>query len=161
MPEIICNTSPFQYLHQLGRLELLPRLFSNVIVPTAVSAELAEGRRLGVDVPQPEMLPWAELREPHSEVVLSLITDLGAGETATLALALESGDAVVILDDALARRHAHRLGLRFTGTLGLLIDAKRVGLIMAVSPVLDELQRLRFWLSASTREAVLRLAGEA
>ena len=112
-------------------------------------------------MPQLEVLPWVEMREPRSEVVLSLITDLGAGETATLALALERGDAVVILDDALARRHAQRLGVRFTGTLGLLLDAKRAGLIDAVTPVLDELQSLRFRLSAGTREVILRLAGEA
>ena len=160
MPEIICNTSPLQYLHQVGRLDLLPRLFSEVVVPTAVSAELAQGRRLGVDVPQLEVLPWVEMREPRSEVVLSLITDLGAGETATLALALERGDAVVILDDALARRHAQRLGVRFTGTLGLLLDAKRAGLIDAVTPVLDELQSLRFRLSAGTKEVIMQLAGE-
>ena len=68
LPEIICDTSPFQYLYQVGRLDLLPRLFSEVVVPSAVSAELAQGRRLGVDVPQPEVLPWVEIREPHSEV---------------------------------------------------------------------------------------------
>ncbi|MGZ8219183.1 DUF3368 domain-containing protein [Methylomagnum sp.] len=92
--------------------------------------------------------------------MLPLITDLGAGESAVLALALESRDAVVILDDGLARRHAQRLGLRLTGTLGLLLDAKKAGYIDAVSPLLDGLQSLRFRLDPKTREAVLRRAGE-
>lgn len=118
MSEIICNTSPLQYLHQLGRLDLLERLAGNVVVPTAVASELAEGRRRGVDVPNPVLLPWVSLREPRSHCVLPLITDLGSGETAVLMLALEIQDAVVILDDGLARRHAQRLGLRLTGTLG-------------------------------------------
>ena len=83
------------------------------------------------------------------------------GETAVLALALESQDAVVILDDGLARHQAKRMGLRLTGTLGLLIDAKRAGYIEAVSPHLDALQSLRFRLDPNTRLAVLRLAGEA
>ncbi len=160
MAEVICNASPLQYLHQLGRLELLPHLTGHVVVPTAVATELAEGHRLGVDVPDPEALPWITLREPRSHAVLPLMTDLGPGETAVLALALESADAVVILDDALARRHAERLGLRLIGTLGLLLDAKTAGHIDAVTPLLDALQRLGFRLSRATRDAVLHLAEE-
>ncbi len=160
MPEIICNTSPLQYFHQLGRLYLLPRLVKQLIVPSAVAAELAAGRREGVDLPDPEALPWIMLRKPRSQAVLPLMTDLGPGETAVLALALESGDAIVVLDDKLARRHAERLGLRFTGTLGLLLDAKRGGHIEAVAPLLDELQDLGFRLSPTTRQAVLQLAHE-
>lgn len=161
MSDIICNTSPLQYLHQIGRLDLLPRLVTRVIVPTAVVAELAEGRRLGLDLPTPETLSWVDLRKPRSEAVLRLTTDLGQGETAVLVLALESTDAIMILDDALARRHAEVLGLRLTGTLGVLLDAKRAGLITRVMPLIDDLQSLGFRLSGQTRDAVLGLAGES
>jgi len=160
LPEVICNTSPLQYLHQIGYLELLPRLVSRIVVPTAVAAELEEGRRLGLDLPDPEALPWVELRDSANKQVLRLVADLGPGETAVLALALERNDAIVILDDALARRHAEVLGLRLTGTLGVLLDAKRGGLVPALTPLVDELQRLGFRLSKDTRNAVLRLAGE-
>lgn len=76
-------------------------------------------------------------------------------------LALESSDPIVVLDDALARRLAETLKLRLTGTVGLLLDAKRAGHIETVSPWLDRLQALRFRLSPQTRAAVLRLAGES
>jgi len=142
-------------------LDLLPRLVTRVVVPTAVAAELAEGRRLGLDLPVPDTLPWVDLRAPRSEAVLRLAMDLGPGETAALALALESADAITILDDALARRHAEVLGLRLTGTLGVLLDAKRAGLIARVMPLIDDLQSLGFRLSGQTRDAVLCLAGEA
>jgi hypothetical protein len=75
-------------------------------------------------------------------------------------LALESREAVAVLDDAFARRIAETLGLRHTGTLGLLLDAKQAGLVAAVRPLLDRLQALRFRLAAHTRTAVLKLAGE-
>ena len=52
MPEVICNTSPLQYLHQLGKLDILPALAKTVTLPPAVIAELAEGQRLGVNVPR-------------------------------------------------------------------------------------------------------------
>ena len=160
MPDVICNTSPLQYLYQIGYLELLPRLVSRIVVPTAVAAELEEGRRLGLDLPDPESLPWVDLGESVNKQVLRLVADLGPGETAVLALALERNDAIVILDDALARRHAEVLGLRLTGTLGVLLDAKRAGFVSAVTPLVDELQRLGFRLSDDTRNAVLRMAGE-
>ena len=75
-------------------------------------------------------------------------------------LALESLDAIVVLDDALAGQLAEALGLRLTGTLGLLLDAKRAGLVSAIAPLLDHLQALRFRVAPHTRAAVLELAGE-
>jgi predicted nucleic acid-binding protein len=91
---------------------------------------------------------------------LPLATDLGPGETQVLMLALEVPEAVAVLDDALARQVAEALNLKLTGTLGLLIDAKRAGLVSAVGPLLDQLQALRFHLAMHTRIAVLKLAGE-
>lgn len=75
-------------------------------------------------------------------------------------MGIESQDPVVVLDDTLARRVAETLDLRLTGTLGLLLDAKRAGLIPLVSPLLDQLQTLRFRLALHTRATVLKLAGE-
>ena len=160
MPEFICNTSPLQYLHQLGRMEILPILTGQLIVPAPVIAELEAGRALGCDVPEMHGFPWVATRQPVSSPALPLAADLGRGEAAVLALALESQNAVVILDDAVGRRAAGLLGIRMTGTLGLLLDARKRGLILKLSPVLDELDRLRFRVSPTTRAAVLKLAGE-
>jgi predicted nucleic acid-binding protein len=73
LPEVICNTSPLQYLHQIGQLELLPKLVSRITVPTAVAQELAEGRRRGLDLPILEALAWIDLRAPSSEQVVRLV----------------------------------------------------------------------------------------
>ena len=160
MPEAICNTSPLQYLHQIGQLGLLPRLVGRVIVPIAVVDELVIGRAAGVSLPDPTTLEWVVIQRPASEKALRLITDLGPGESEVLMLGLELPDSVLVLDDGLARRVAESLGLQLTGTLGLLLDAKRAGLIPKVSPLLDQLQALRFRIAPHTRRAVLVLAGE-
>jgi len=131
-----------------------------MIVPPAVVDELAEGRALGMNLPDLTKFDWVAVRRPVSELAVPLVTDLGPGETEVLMLGLESREAVVVLDDTLARRVAEILGLRLTGTLGLLLDAKRAGLIMAVSPLLDQLHALRFRVAPNTRAAVLKLAGE-
>ena len=160
MPEVICDTSPIQYLYQLELLNILTALATNVLVPPAVVEELAQGRALGVPLPDITTLKWVTIRRPVSVAAVALVTDLGPGETEVLMLALELREAVVILDDALARRMAEALGLRLTGTLGLLLDAKRAGLIPAIGPFFDRLQELRFRLEPHTRAAVLELAGE-
>lgn len=160
MPEIICDTSPIQYLYQLKLLHILPTLAQRVIVPPAVVDELAAGRALGVSLPDLDVLNWVVIRRPISALALPLVTDLGPGETEVLMLALESREAVVVLDDALARQVAETLDLRLTGTLGLLLDAKQAGLVPRVGPMLDQLQVLRFRLAPHTRAAVLKLAGE-
>jgi predicted nucleic acid-binding protein len=160
LPEVICNTSPLQYLHQLDLLDVLQAFTDHLIVPPAVVHELAVGRAQGVNLPDLTALQWVTVRQPVSTPVLPLVTDLRPGETAVLALALESPDAVVILDDALARQVAEALHIPFRGTLGLLLDAKRAGLVSTILPLLDQLQALRFRLSVRTREAILALAGE-
>jgi predicted nucleic acid-binding protein len=106
-------------------------------------------------------LGWVTIRPPTLASSFPLPQCLDAGEAEVLALALECNDAVVILDDAIARRAAQSFGIRLRGTVGLLLDAKRAGLITTITPVLDTLQSLRFRLSPQTRALVLRLAGES
>jgi predicted nucleic acid-binding protein len=160
LPEVICNTSPLQYLHQLDLLELLPKLVGRVTIPSAVVAELDAGRKCGVNLPDLSRLDWVDVCHPTSEQVLPLVVDLGLGETEVLALALEHRGAIVILDDCLARQVALTLHIPLTGTLGVLLSAKRASLIPAVAPCLDQLQNFRFRLAPATRNAVLKLAGE-
>ncbi len=161
MREVFCNTSPLQYLHQLGLLPVLRTLAERIVVPPAVVQELSAGRAKGLNVPEVANQEWIEVRLPGSLAAVPLVTDLGPGETQVLALALESSAALVLLDDGLARRVAASLGLTVEGTLGLLLDAKQAGLVPSVAPLLAQLQSLGFWLDPRTHAAVLRLAGEA
>lgn len=160
MPELICDTSPLQYLHQLGLLRVLPTLSDRVLIPPAVAEEISVGQALGVDLPDLATLDWITVQHPVSEAARPLVVNLGPGETQVLMLALEIPEAIVVLDDALARDMAAALNLPLTGTLGLLLDAKQAGLISKVCPLLDKLQALRFRLAEHTRIAVLKLAEE-
>ena len=160
MTDVICDTSPFQYLHQIDQLRILPTLAGQITTPPAVVDEIAVGRSVGVDLPDLSQIAWIVVRRPASQSALPLISDFGAGESEVLMLALEIPDARVILDDMLARRVAESLNIWFTGTLGLSLDAKQAGLISELRPLLDQLQALRFRLSPTTYQAVLKLAGE-
>jgi len=160
VPNVITDTSPVQYLYQASLLELLPTLYDQILVPQGVADELAIGRFLGVALPDPADLSWMTIRPGRSGAILPLVTDLGLGEREALALAVETTDSLVLLDDALARRYARFLGIEFTGTLGILLKAKRSGYLASVAPILDQLEALRFRLDPSTRATVLKLAGE-
>lgn len=131
-----------------------------MLVPPAVVSELEEGRSIGVDTPDPTKLDWIVVEGPAGTDALRLVTDLGRGETEVLALALEREKAIAVLDDRVARRLARTLDIALTGTLGILLDAKKAGLIKSVAPLIDELEDQGFRLAARTRRAVLDLAGE-
>ena len=160
MADVIVNTSPLQYLHQVGQLDLFPKLFGRIIVPEAVVTELAAGRRLGLSLSTPEVLEWVDLRSPASPVGGMLSWDLGTGESAVLSLALEHSGSWVVLDDKLARQAALHLNLPLLGTAGILLRGKRAGHLHTVRPVLDQLAALGFRLTPETVRNILDLAGE-
>lgn len=59
MPEVVSDTSPLQYLHQIGLLQILPALAERIVVPPAVDQELSIGRALGVNLPiSPSSAGW-------------------------------------------------------------------------------------------------------
>ena len=161
MPEVvISNTSPIFYLHRLRLLDLLQKLYQEIIVPKAVVAELEAGRRQGEDVPELDNYEWIKIRAIRSPQILGLSTDFGLGETEVLALALEESDSLVIIDEKLARKIARLRGLRVTGTAGVLLKAKQEGHILAVKPFIDRLQEIHFHLSDNVRTLILGIAEE-
>lgn len=159
MPEVVCNTSPLQYLHQIGLLDILPAIYGRILVPQAVMDEISTGRHSGVNLPDLAALDWLEAREvaPTSWPVPR---DIHRGEAEVIALARLSGNAKIILDDLAARKHAKLLGLSVTGTLGVLLKAKEKCLIDHVRPHVESLSAAGFRLADSTRDDFMRMAGE-
>jgi uncharacterized protein len=160
VPEVVSDTSPLQYLHQAKLLHLLPGLYGHILVPEAVAVELERGISLGFSLPDIESLPWLHVQRLCATASLPLPADFGAGEREVLVLARGMPASLALIDDARARHYARQLGMKFTGTLGVLIKAKRQGHLPAVLPVLQSLESLGFFLDSATRAAVLRLASE-
>jgi predicted nucleic acid-binding protein len=101
VPEAICDTSPIQYLHQIGFLHLLPEFYTRIVVPPAVVDELDQGRAIGIDLPDVHALPWMKIQAPKGLEKVPTATDLGAGEKEVLALGLQIPGSVMILDERL------------------------------------------------------------
>jgi uncharacterized protein len=148
----VSNASPLIGLNQIARLDLIDALYSEVLVPAAVARETAGSVRLP---------PWIGVHSvPRNDVLTVDLSSLDAGEAEVIALALELGDAEVLIDERAGRRLAMRAGLRVTGTVGLLVEAKQEGLIERVRPLIDDLRTFGFFLSDALYEAVLLDTGE-
>lgn len=160
MPKAISNTSPLLYLYRIGVIEWLPKLFEEVWIPSAVIEELKEGQRKGYDVPNLPDYHWLRVENPRSMPSEWLSLDLGIGELAVMALALENQTHIVLLDDVLARHTAQAAGLTVWGTLKVLLEAKAQGLTDKIEPFVDRLSNTGMWLSGEIRQRILALAGE-
>jgi predicted nucleic acid-binding protein len=141
-------------------LELLPKIFSEIWTTNAVVLELKEGQKQGFDVPIIQDYDWLKIVNPRFTPSEWLALDLGPGELATMALALENPDFVVILDDSLARNTAHAADLEVWGTLKMLLEGKKQGLIEKIQPLLHDLKEAGMWLSQDIIQRILFLAGE-
>jgi hypothetical protein len=161
MSDAISNTSPLVYLYRISAFDWLPTLFNDIWIPTAVLDELAEGQRKGYDIPNSSHYGWLQIVDPRATPSEWLSLDLGPGELAAMALALENPTRVVPLDDMPARRTAQAAGLTVWGTLKILLEAKAGKLTDRIEPFVDRLSEAGLWMSAEIRQRVLALADEA
>jgi len=164
MPErtrmVITNTTPIIALALIGQLDLLRHLYGEVIIPPAVKAEVLAGGPGSIGVAELQEANWIRTLPMQDPRRADLLSDLDRGEAEVIALAQELNAELVILDERLARRHAKRLGLTLTGTLGVLLKAKERGLVPVVGSLIDQLQRGGIRLDDALVVEVLRLAGE-
>ena len=159
---VVSDSSPLIHLSQIGRLNLLGKLFGELSIPHAVYHEVVlEGReRPGSrEVREASWIKVVRVRNEYLKRILQLLLD--EGEAEAIVLALEANASLVLLDDREARLQAKRLGLRVTGTLGILLRAKKLGLIENLREELNKLKETGFRISKSLEEEVLKAANES
>ncbi len=124
---IFSNTTPFIALCAIGRLQLLPALFGRIHVVLPVARECAAGGV--IKVPALETLPWVTVLPVSVADPEPMLTQLDEGEKWTLHAARQAGAHLLLIDERIGRNLAERMGLKVTGTLGVLLMARRAGLI--------------------------------
>jgi predicted nucleic acid-binding protein len=151
MPEIvISDTSCLILLTKINELDLLRTCYKKIIVPEEVAQEY------GSSLPD-----WIEIRQASQNSLQKTLQQIvDRGEAGAFALALEIPDTLVIVDDRKARKVALSLGLTVTGTLGVFVKAKRLGLIPSVKPILAKLAGTDFRISERIVTTILELTGE-
>jgi predicted nucleic acid-binding protein len=155
---VVVNASPLIALFRSGQDDLLPRLFSQILVPDAVWSEVV----LGHDDAAARGLQNRNWAIPTETVLAPSVADwnLGAGETSVLSYALANPPVRAVVDDADARRCCRTLGIPMFGTGGILLLAKRRGLLPSVGAGLARLRSAGLWLSDDLVTLLKRQAGE-
>jgi hypothetical protein len=161
---VVSNTSPLSNLGVIGYISLLKEIYNVVIIPSGVARELASTSNEDERVIGVVNLEWIEIRQATDEaLVVKLLNEqrLDLGEAEAIALAIELNADELLIDERLGRKEARRLGVPITGLLGILLIAKRRGLISLVKPVIDDLiAEAGFRVSNQLYTEILNTAGE-
>lgn len=123
---VIADTTPIITLIKLNRLDLLEKLFGSVIIPSAVYDELTANQRFANEsriVRECNYLKRRNVIDRQSIKFLREIVGLDAGESEAIALSDEQSANLLIIDERKGRKAAQKLGLKITGTIGILIQA--------------------------------------
>lgn len=160
-PIIVADAGPLIALAKLEQLELLQQIFSAIHVPETVYLEVTHQQaRDDAQLLTAFIQTSAELHPVlSSDFVDELSLSLDDGEIQALALAkdLECG---VLMDEARGRKIAGYYDISVVGVLGVLLQAKKLGLVESVSPLISTLQKANYRLSPALVEKVLSLAEE-
>lgn len=158
--ELVVNASPWIFLGKVDRHELLRIATPSVAIPNAVVEEVQAGL-LPSEPPHRRILPpWVDVLEDVPVPLEIAAWDLGAGESQVLARVSERPGRIAVVDDLQARRCARILGLPVLGTLGIILLAKREGVIERARPLVEHLLRVGLYLGEDLVRTVLAEVGE-
>ncbi|MDI6402351.1 DUF3368 domain-containing protein [Balneolaceae bacterium ANBcel3] len=151
MPKsIVCDASCLILFNKIGSINLLYQVFGSIIITDTVAKEFGH--------PIPE---WIQVRPANSILLKGLLNILDAGEASAITLATELDDALLIIDEYKGRKVARKMGLTVTGSLGVIVIAKKKGHISSVKEFIEKIERTNFRISPSIIQYVLNEVGES
>ena len=162
---VVSDTSPITNLAAIEHLYLLQQLYGSIVIPTAVYDELVNPGKPVPGQQEVQQLIWIQ-KQPvrDTQKVLEIQesrANIDRGEAEAIALALELGASLVLMDERRGRAAGAAYGLQITGLLGVLLQAKQAKLISAVKPLLDRLLlEADFRISRTLYDFVLKSASE-
>lgn len=159
---VISDTSPFIALLNINKIEILHTLYGKIIIPNAVREELFRNEFNQKSILELLGKDYVQVFNLTDRILYhSLIQYLDAGESEAIALAVELNADLLLIDEKKGRIEAEKQSLKVIGTLGILIDAKRKGLISNLSDTIEELKsKIGFRLHPSLILKAKLLVGE-
>ena len=147
---IISDTSCFIILTNIDELNILQKVYGKIVTTIDIAIEFGDAL--------PEWVEIETVTDKYKQQLLEMQID--KGESSALALALESPNSLVILDDYKARKIAQQLGIIYTGTIGVIIKAKLQGIIPSIKPLIEKIKQTDFRLSSEIELLALKEAEE-
>jgi predicted nucleic acid-binding protein len=147
---IISDTSSLIALTNIGELELLKKVYEEVVITPEI------GEEYGLETPN-----WIRIEKIEDIQKFKLLNlELDKGESSGITLALENESSLLIIDEKKGRRIAKKLGIKITGILGVMIRAKEIGVINRVKPLIEKLEKVDFRMSERLKKQILERVGE-
>jgi hypothetical protein len=159
MLKVVSNTTPILSLLKLNRIDLLQQLYEQIYIPTAVYKEVEAGKAKGY-YKNLSKIDWINIIEIQNKQAVKYFLDLDSGEAEAIVLATELNADLILIDEILGRFYAKHADLKIIGTIGILIKAKKKGLIDELKPLLEELMQKGVWIKDSLKNEILKLIGE-
>lgn len=159
---VVSNSTPIILLQKIGYLDLLQKLYSKIYIAKAVYREIFID---GIEKTEKHdfllKYNWIEIVEiKNIEAKKMFTTSLHDGEVETMILAMEKSADLCILDDLLARKYAKGFDLNVTGTLGLIVTAKKKGFIKEVKSLIDKLIDVGMFIGEDLYNIIISMANE-
>ena len=159
---IISDTTPIISLIKINRLDLLEKLFGEILIPEAVFRELTTNVLFASEaeiVKSSKFLKVSPIQNKKSLEILQAASGLDDGESEAIILADELKSEVLIIDERRGRKVAKNLGISITGTIGILIQAQNEKMISAdeMKKCLDFLKHSNIKLSDSLIQEALSM----
>lgn len=147
---ILSDTSCLILLEKIGELDLLHQVFGEITITQIIADEY------GLPLPN-----WIKIENPIDQKYQTLLeANLDKGEASAIALAVELADCLLIIDDLKGRKLADAIGIKITGTFGVILEAKLSGRISLVKPLLNKIKQTDFRLSDNLEKQILIKANE-
>lgn len=161
MLKVIVNSTPLIALCHIDSLDILKKIYGEIIIPKAVYNEISAKESSVCKSQVDESRSWIKVENIQNEMAKVLYkSQLHDGEVEVMILAKEKEADVVIIDDMNAKKHAKYLKLSVTGTLGVLIKAKKLGYINQLEPLLNGMIQNNIYLGDKLIERCLKEVGE-
>jgi predicted nucleic acid-binding protein len=148
------NASPLIILARAGYFDLLPQIFSPIMVPRAVADEILAGPVGDPVITALTGAGWLSVVDLNPGVSPIATSRLGRGETEVLEMAMRNAGTVAVLDDKAARRAATILRIPVIGTLGILVAAAQSGLVPDFATAAEAVIRAGLYADPATVEAL-------
>lgn len=159
---VVSDTSPISSLFRIGQLTLLRELYFEVVIPSKVWEELLVLADYGHDLSVISDAAWLRVESTPPSVLLDQLKHtLDPGEAEAIALAKSLPAKLLLIDEKAGRQAAKMEGIPITGLLGVVLEAKILGLIPSVKSVLNQLiEDAKFRIARDLYWEIIELAGE-
>jgi len=135
---VVSDASPLISMARIGKLDLLHQLYGDVFIPEAVWHEVVVNGAGEPGADEVKAVTWIKIQSvTNTALVHALRQELDAGEAEAIVLTMEMQAELLLMDERVGREVARHLGLRYTGLIGVLVEAKHRGVLSAVKLHLD------------------------